>query len=99
MLQELSDRDHCVYTGVTVRRGDDVLTEAEMTRVFFRSLDRREIKAYIKTGEPMDKAGAYGIQGAACSFVHRIEGDYFNVVGLPVHRLVRTLKQSFGILL
>ena len=92
MLRRLSGRDHRVYTGVTVRRDGDVLSEAEVTRVFFRSMTDREIRAYIDSGEPMDKAGAYGYQGLAGLFVERIEGDYFNVVGLPLCRLGRMLE-------
>lgn len=92
MLRALSGREHRVYTAVTLARGGDLATEAEMTRVFFRPLSDREIWAYIDTGEPMDKAGAYGYQGLAGVFVERIEGDYFNVVGLPLCRLGKMLK-------
>ena len=91
MLRALSGREHRVYTGVTVARDDEVLTEVEMTRVFFRPLTEREIEAYADSGEPMDKAGAYGYQGLAGIFVERIEGDFFNVVGLPLCRLSRML--------
>lgn len=93
MLSGLSGNTHHVYTGVTVRKGDKVLSGAECTAVRFRKLSGREIDAYIATGEPMDKAGAYGIQGAACLFVEGIEGDYFNVVGLPLCRLGKMLKE------
>lgn len=92
MLRALSGREHRVYTGVTLVRGDAVLSEAEMTRVFFRPMTDREIDAYIDSGEPMDKAGAYGYQGLAGLFVERIEGDFFNVVGLPLCRLGRMLN-------
>lgn len=96
MLQSLSGREHTVYTGVTVCRGEQILTQHEATAVRFRSLTEEEISAYIATGEPMDKAGSYGIQGRGALLVEGIEGDYFNVVGLPVCRLGRMLAQ-FGV--
>ena len=92
MLRALSGREHRVFTGVTVARDTQECTEAERTRVFFRTLTDAEIRAYIATGEPMDKAGAYGYQGLAGLFVERIDGDYFNVVGLPLCRLGRMLE-------
>ena len=93
MLKALSGRDHRVFTGVTVARGGRVLSDHEETAVHFRPLTEREIVAYIKTGEPMDKAGAYGIQGRAALFVRGIEGDYFNVMGLPLCKLGEMLKE------
>ena len=93
MLSALSGNTHQVYTGVTVRKGDKILSKAECTNVKFRKLSGSEIDAYIATGEPMDKAGAYGIQGVACLFVEGIEGDFFNVMGLPVCRLGKMLKE------
>lgn len=84
MLAALSGRRHQVYTGVAVLSGDRALTHAECTEVEFRTLTPAEIGAYVATGEPMDKAGAYGIQGRACVFIRGIRGDYYNVVGLPV---------------
>ena len=93
MLSALSGNVHQVYTGVTVQRGETVLSAAECTDVRFRKLSGREIDAYIATGEPMDKAGSYGIQGAACLFVEGIDGDFFNVMGLPVCRLGKMLKE------
>ena len=93
MLRALSGRSHWVYTGVTVSRGGALVSEAEGTQVRFRPLTDPEIDAYIATGEPMDKAGAYGIQGRAALFVEGIDGDYFNVVGLPLCRLGQMLKQ------
>ena len=96
MLASLSGRTHTVYTGVTVCRDGDVLTEHEATAVRFRSLTPGEIAAYVATGEPMDKAGAYGIQGYGALLVEGIEGDYCNVVGLPVCRLGRMLAR-FGV--
>ena len=91
MLRLLSGRDHQVMTGVTVLRGDRQETFTEITNIHFRVLSDREIDDYIATGEPMDKAGAYGIQGGAAEFVDKIDGDYYNVVGLPVSRLRQTL--------
>lgn len=96
MLSRLSGRHHTVYTGVTVRRGAQSLTAHEATRVHFRPLTHEEIEAYISTGEPMDKAGSYGIQGYGSMLVEGISGDYFNVVGLPVCLLGRMLAQ-FGV--
>ena len=96
MLAALSGRANTVYTGVTVRRGDRAVTEHEAARVWFRPLTPEEIAAYVATGEPMDKAGAYGIQGLGALLVERIEGDYFTVVGLPVCRLGRILA-GFGV--
>ena len=96
MLSALSGRAHTVCTGVTVRRGEQVLTQAEATQVRFVPLTPEQIRAYIATGEPMDKAGAYGIQGRGALLVEGITGDFFNVMGLPVRRLARMLEQ-FGI--
>ena len=96
MLSSLSGREHTVYTGVTVCRGGQILTQHEATAVRFRPLTAQEIDAYIATGEPMDKAGSYGIQGRGALLVEGISGDYFNVVGLPVCRLGRMLTQ-FGV--
>lgn len=96
MLSALSGREHTVYTGVTVCRGRQILTQHEATAVRFRPLTAQEIDAYIATGEPMDKAGSYGIQGRGALLVEGISGDYFNVVGLPVCRLGRMLTQ-FGV--
>ena len=92
MLSALSGREHHVYTGVTVIRGGEAVTRHEKTAVAFRALAPEEIRAYIATGEPMDKAGAYGIQGLGALLVSGIRGDYCNVVGLPVFRLGRMLS-------
>jgi septum formation protein len=91
MLSALSGRRHQVYTGVTVILGGRTVTQHEVTAVTFRALEPDEIRAYIATGEPMDKAGAYGIQGLGALLVSGLEGDYFNVMGLPVYRLGRIL--------
>ena len=96
MLSALSGNSHRVYTGVTVAQGDRMATEHEETRVTFRELEPEEISCYIATGEPMDKAGAYGIQGVGALLVSGIKGDYCNVMGLPVFRLGRMLA-GFGI--
>lgn len=96
MLKTLSGNTHHVITGVTVMSSNELLTEAVTTEVEFRPLGDEEISAYIRTGEPMDKAGAYGIQGKASVFINRINGDYFNVVGLPLSKLCIMLKH-FGI--
>lgn len=91
MLRSLSGCSHQVFTGVSVLRRGRELLEYEMSRVHFRPLAQDEIDRYVATGEPMDKAGAYGIQGYGALLVERIEGDYFNVMGLPVCRLGRML--------
>ena len=93
MLRLLSGRDHQVMTGLTVLRGEKCVSRTEITDIHFRELTEREIAAYIATGEPMDKAGAYGIQGGAALFAEKLVGDYFNVVGLPVCRLGMILKE------
>jgi len=92
MLRKLSGRCHCVYTGIALLTGDRHVTQAEKTDVYFRELTDDEIFAYVETGEPMDKAGAYGAQGLASIFVKRIEGDFFNVMGLPLCKLSMMLK-------
>lgn len=96
MLRLLSGARHTVYTGVSVISGGKELSEYEASDVFFRDMTDDEIESYIGSGEPMDKAGAYGIQGLGSVFVRKIEGDYFNIMGLPVHRLCLMLKH-FGI--
>ena len=96
MLSALSGREHLVCTGVTVCRRDRLETRPETTAVRFADLTEEDIRRYIATGEPMDKAGAYGIQGLAALFVTGIAGDYFNVMGLPLH-LVGEMLRSFGV--
>lgn len=96
MLTSLSGKRHQVFTGVTVRRGHQIVTQHEVTTVTFRPLSDAEIAHYVATGEPMDKAGSYGIQGIGSLLVEGIEGDYFNVMGLPVCRLGQILK-GFGL--
>ena len=92
MLTLLSGRDHQVMTGCTVRAGDRTETFTEVTDLHFRPLSQREIARYVDSGEPMDKAGAYGIQGGAALFCEKLSGDYYNVMGLPVCRLGQVLK-------
>ena len=93
MLRALSGRAHHVYSGIAVAGEEDILCTWEETSVVFRPLTDEEIWSYIRTGEPMDKAGAYGCQGLASLFVERIEGDFFNVMGLPLCRLGQMLKE------
>ncbi len=93
MLKLLSGRDHQVMTGLTVLRGDRTVSCTEITDIHFRNLSDSEILSYIQTGEPMDKAGSYGIQGGAAVFAEKLMGDYFNVVGLPVCRLYQVLQE------
>lgn len=98
MLEFLQGREHVVYTGVAlvdVSTGRDA-TLSESTRVHFVALDRPTIEWYVSTGEPMDKAGAYGVQGLGSMFIEGINGCYFNVVGLPLRRVALMLKE-FGI--
>ena len=93
MLRLLSGRDHQVMTGMTLLRGETAIVCTEITDIHFCPLSDREIDAYIRTGEPMDKAGSYGIQGGAALFAERLVGDYYNVMGLPVCRLGQLLRE------
>ena len=93
MLRLISGREHEVVTGIAVVTSERTLTESDVTKVKVAELTDEEIDAYVRTGEPMDKAGAYGIQGAFSVFAERVEGSYFTVVGLPVHRLYRMLAE------
>ena len=93
MLSLLSGRDHQVMTGMTVVRGGQVMSCTEVTDIHFRELSQKEIAAYVATGEPMDKAGAYGIQGGAALFAEKMVGDYYNVMGLPVCKLRKMLSE------
>ena len=96
MLRALSGRTHQVYTGLCLIHGSDVQKDYAVTDVTFDTLTDSVLAAYIATGEPRDKAGAYGIQGKALSFIPGVQGDYFNVVGLPLFLLCRLLPQ-FGV--
>ncbi len=92
MLRALSCREHVVLTGICLKHPGGMIVDCESTRVSFVELDEREIDDYVASGEPMDKAGAYAIQGLASKFVDRIEGCYFNVMGLPLALLYKHLK-------
>jgi len=92
MLRQLSGREHKVVTAIAVSRGKKLRSAVEEVRVRFRTLRAEEIEAYIATGEPMDKAGAYGIQGYGATIVECVNGDYFSVMGLPLARLVGLLR-------
>jgi len=96
MLRQLSGRSHVVMTGVAARWRGVLASGLEEVGVTFRTLSEDDIERYIDTGEPMDKAGAYGIQGFGATIVDRVDGDYFAVMGLPLNRLVRLL-QSLGL--
>ena len=93
MLQLLSGRDHQVMTGCSILRGDRCETFTEVTDLHFRPLRQSEIARYVASGEPMDKAGSYGIQGGAALFCEKMTGDYYNVMGLPVCRLGEVLRK------
>jgi len=93
MLLRLSGRDHFVYTGLAVRSAVHLVSGVERTRVSFRQLARPECEEYVATGEPLDKAGAYGIQGRGAALIERIDGDFYNVVGLPVQLLFSLLSR------
>ena len=97
ILTMLSGKTHHVYTGVAVITAEQVQIECDVTEVTFKELSESEIEAYVASGEPMDKAGAYGIQGSFGMFVERIAGNYFTVIGMPLPRLYRMLK-SVGVL-
>ena len=98
MLSLLSGNHHCVYTGICVMNSKtaEMTSTYERTEVIFRKIEHNEIMNYIKTKEPFDKAGAYAIQGLAGVFIKGIVGDYNNVVGLPVYKLAKVLKEDFG---
>lgn len=95
ILQKLSNSKHLVITGFTVldSKTKKSVTKSVISKVFFKNLTKKEINAYIKTGEPMDKAGAYGVQDRAGAFIEKIEGDFFNVVGLPIFSVCKTLLE------
>ena len=97
MLKLLSGKLHYVHTGIAVVYSGTTSSATETAAVSFRQLSDEEIDSYIMSGEPMDKAGAYGIQGRAGAFVEKIEGDFFSIVGLPLCRLVTMLKDNMGV--
>ena len=92
MLETLSGRRHQVLTGICLRRGNQRICDCARTQVWFAAMTAPEIDEYVASGEPMDKAGAYAIQGLASKFIERVDGCYFNVVGLPIALLYKTLK-------
>jgi septum formation protein len=94
MLALLSGRRHEVLTGICIRRGSEMVRDWAVTAVWFLPMSEQEIAAYVASGEPMDKAGAYAIQGLASKFIEKIEGCYFNVVGLPIAMVYRHLNQK-----
>ncbi|MFZ5824263.1 MAG: Maf family protein [Bacillota bacterium] len=96
MLERLAAREHQVMTGVALIQGERQAVSHEETTVRFGPLTRAQIERYVDSGEPMDKAGGYGIQGRAAALIQSIAGDYFNVVGLPLYRTVQMLAQ-FGV--
>lgn len=96
MLKKLSGRRHEVITGLAIIRGGEIFTAAEVTEVYFGEMTDAEIRAYVETGEPLDKSGSYALQGGAAKFIEKIHGDWSNVVGLPLFRL-RTLAKAAGI--
>lgn len=95
MLSKLSGRTHQVYTGFALVNKEKQISECVMTKVTFHQLSEQDIEDYMSTGEPFDKAGAYGIQEKGCLLVKEIEGDYFNVIGLPISRVNQLLKEYF----
>jgi septum formation protein len=98
MLQMLNGKAHCVLTGFTIidTGSNRALSRSVATRVYFKKLGRKEISSYVKSGEPLDKAGAYAIQGLGAALIDKIDGDFFNVVGLPLNALKANLKK-FGV--
>lgn len=98
MLKSLSGNVHEVVTGVALldEYNNIQITDYEMTKVYFRKISDEEINRYISTGESMDKAGAYGIQGKASLFIEKIDGDFFNVMGLPIYKLGKMMQQHFN---
>ncbi len=92
MLYRMQGRDHLVWGGYTILSNQHCITESCVTKVFFNPLSEEEIRAYVDTGEPMDKAGSYGAQGIGSTFIKRIEGSYTNVVGLPLAEFTVSLK-------
>ena len=97
MLRMLSGNAHEVISGLYLCYNGKEVRRAESTKVFFDEMSDTDIQKYIESGEPCDKAGAYAIQGKASAYIKGIEGDYFNVVGLPAHLLLKTLKEEFNI--
>lgn len=99
MLRSLSGKGHEVVSGVALLSGNREISVSESTGVYFSALSDSDIERYVASGEPMDKAGAYAVQGRASLWIERLDGDYFNVVGLPVHRLNELTKEFLGLAL
>ena len=97
MMRLLGGRTHTVASGLAIWKGGRVVTAHELTGVSFAPMDEAEIERYLSTGESFGKAGGYAIQGYAARYITGIEGDYFNVVGLPVRRLYETMREAFGV--
>lgn len=97
MLEAYSDKTHFVVSGICVRTAEKIYSEYVVSSVKMRSLSRREIEKYVDTAKPYDKAGAYGIQEMAGAFVSAIDGDFYNIVGLPMCRLTEIFKDEFGV--
>jgi septum formation protein len=93
MLQILSGREHQVLTGIALVKNDKVSVALQKTKVTFNEMDDEEIDFLVKYGEPLDKAGAYGVQAQAALFIEKLEGDYWNVVGLPINLVYRLLRE------
>ena len=99
MLTKLSGKSHEVWSGIFVYYGGKSVSRSEVTKVSFCNMTHEEKERYLDSGEPFDKAGAYAVQGKAAVYIKGLEGDYFNVVGLPVNLLYRILKEEFGIVI
>jgi len=95
-LLMLSGNFHEVYSGITVVYDNKTVCDYDITRVKFRDIDKKEIEQYVKTGDPLTKAGSYGAEGIGSAFMEHIEGDFFNIAGLPVFKFVNILKNDFG---
>nr|XP_018902125.1 PREDICTED: N-acetylserotonin O-methyltransferase-like protein [Bemisia tabaci] len=95
MLTELSGKQHTVYTGVIIKKGDKYVKFSEETKVKIGDLPKSVIEAYVKTGEPLDKAGGYGVQGIGGSLIQGIEGDFYNVMGLPLYHFCQELSKLY----
>ena len=95
-LSALSGSSHRVYSGVALILGGAPACDYDVTKVKFREISQKEIEQYVNTGDPLSKAGSYGAEGPGAAFVERMEGDFFNVAGLPVSKLANILKNSFG---
>ena len=96
-LLMLAGNSHKVYSGITVVFNNKTVCDYDVTKVKFRDIDIKEIEAYVKTGDPLTKAGSYGAEGIGSAFIEHIEGDFFNIAGLPVYKFANILKNDFNI--